>query len=88
MFDTGQWATFVPVCASNSISEGSSQHPWAAITSFERNPTESRNFAGRTPRSARQSSTSRFVSDRWMWIKEPFLSASSRIRRRESLETV
>src|SRR2546426_1340111 len=45
MFEIGQWATLVPVCARRSISDGSSQHPWAAITSFARKPIESRYFA-------------------------------------------
>src|SRR2546427_485537 len=88
MFEMGQCATRVPVRASSSISDGSSQHPWAAMTSFARNPRPSRYFAGRAPVSVRQSSTSRLVSERWMWINEPVLSASSRIRRSESFETV
>src|SRR5205807_5240449 len=61
IFAIGQWATFAPVWARTSISAGSSQHPWAAITSFPRKPMLSRYFAGRRPVSTKQSSTSRFV---------------------------
>src|SRR5207247_1148565 len=88
VLETGQWATRVPVRARSSMSDGSSQQPWAAITSFARNPMLSKYFAGRTPVSVTQSSTSRFVSERCVWISEPVLSASSRIWRRESFDTV
>src|SRR5881296_1658861 len=67
MFEMGQCATRVPVRASSSISGGSSQHPWAAMTSLARNPRPSRYFAGRTPVCVTQSSTSRLVSERWMY---------------------
>jgi hypothetical protein len=88
MLEMGQWATRTPARARTLISEGSSQHPWAAITSSPRNPRLSRYAAGRIPVFATHSSTSRFVSERWMWIMDRFLSASSRIRRSESFETV
>ncbi len=67
MFEHGQWASAVPVCAQICTSRSSSHTPWATTAWPSRMPRSWNTSRGRRPKRRNDSCTSQIDSLEWVW---------------------